>query len=45
MKQHNHMAKLDNRRRDFDRGSQSVESKVKDRWKQGGYHRPGSMSK
>jgi len=39
------MKRLDVRRRDFDKGSQSKEGKVQNRWDAGGYHRPGSNKK
>lgn len=39
------MARLDARRRDFDKGTQSREAKVQNRWDAKGYHRPGSNNK
>lgn len=45
MKQRNKQKRLDARRSDFAKGSQSKEGKVQNRWDNGGYHRPGSNNK
>jgi hypothetical protein len=39
------MKRLDRRRADFDKGTQSHEGKVQNRWDAKGYHRPGSNNK
>lgn len=45
MKARKARARLRGRQQDFDRGSQSKEGKVQNRWDAGGYHRPGSLKK
>jgi hypothetical protein len=39
------LKRLQARRKDFDKGSESKESKVQMRWETNGYHRPGSNQK
>lgn len=45
MKLRKKLKKLHARQKDFDAGSQSREAKVQNRFENGGFHRPGSMSK